>query len=201
MRAGGPRARARAKAQKGGAIDHPREWLSRWHQWPANVSRWPWQALRQWGGRRRACFASLMHSRCVSMHTKMLCGQWENTSANHFGEISAFFAEFHEETKLSQNGLQTRFPTGHAVQRSPLPSVCALISQFTASASSSWGRPSPWAPSHDTRSIRDLRGCRDAGAAMAMLSPTTSTLQPKLSSLNSVWTGGIALAPIMMAHG
>ena len=77
-----------------------------------------------------------------------------------------------------------------------------FISQFTAaSASSSWGRPSPWAPSHDTRSIRDLRGCRDAGAAMAMLSPTTSTLQPKLSSLNSVWTGGIALAPIMMAHG
>ena len=63
----GRASRARATAQKGGAIDRPREWLSRWHRWPANVSRWPWQALRQWGGRRRACFARLMHSRCVSM--------------------------------------------------------------------------------------------------------------------------------------
>ena len=43
------------------------------------------------------------------MHTKMLCGE--------------FFAEFHEEAEFSQNGLQTRFPTGHAEQRSPLPSV------------------------------------------------------------------------------
>ena len=34
-----------------------------------------------------------------------------------------FFAEFHEVAEFPQNGRLTRFPTGHAEQRSPLPSV------------------------------------------------------------------------------
>ena len=69
------------------------------------------------GGRGRRCGngaggdapARQMHSRCVSMHIKMLCGD--------------FFAPHHEVAEFPQNGRLTRFPTGHAVQRSPLPSV------------------------------------------------------------------------------